>query len=571
MPVQLINDSHALLSMRDSDFDSYSAYGEVIDNSIQAEAKNIKIKFNTTIKKRRRKALTQIDSVIFGDDGGGMNEKVLHRCLQLGFSDRYNDRKGIGRFGVGMTLGAIHECKKIEVYSKEKKGKWLYTYIDIDMIISSPCTMEEIPKPVEKIPSEELSKLCGESSGTIVIWSKYDKQRDNGDKILEECKLWFGRTYRKFIWEGVNIELDGKKIFAIDPLFLRTDKTQFPDDPKAEDKGETELEILIPEEQRIDPLIESSIVKIKFSLLPEHFRRHGSGNSGNHPENKVRYVNRNTGISILRNNREVRDPDFPIPRLLAGKFANEINRFWGCEISFNPELDYYFSVKNIKRGAEPRAGTEFREELKKTLTPILSSRLIDIREHWREIEELKEQEHQLQNGDIGGIGKHTKSAKITEDTSTTKSKIKEPKNKEEIVNNDLTNAFPEVPANQRKKLEELILDKKITIMEKHWDSPNFVQVKHYGGGNSTLTYNISHKFFEKYSSLLSNIKELETEEEANIQKDVLTLIDLLLVSFSLSEKEYEQESEWTVEEFLEDFKLKWGANLKRLFNNWENE
>ena len=41
-------------SERESDFDSNSAYGEVIDNSIQAGAKNIKIIFDTKLVKKKK-------------------------------------------------------------------------------------------------------------------------------------------------------------------------------------------------------------------------------------------------------------------------------------------------------------------------------------------------------------------------------------------------------------------------------------------------------------------------------------------------------------------------------------
>ena len=43
----LVNSSTALLSMRSSSFDELSAYGEVIDNSIQANASFVKMKFET--------------------------------------------------------------------------------------------------------------------------------------------------------------------------------------------------------------------------------------------------------------------------------------------------------------------------------------------------------------------------------------------------------------------------------------------------------------------------------------------------------------------------------------------
>ena len=86
----------AFESLRDSDFDSCSALAEVIDNSIQADAKNIKITFDLLGK-------DVIERVLFSDDGKGMNKDILQNCLRMGWSSRYNDRTGIGRFGVGMT------------------------------------------------------------------------------------------------------------------------------------------------------------------------------------------------------------------------------------------------------------------------------------------------------------------------------------------------------------------------------------------------------------------------------------------------------------------------------------
>ena len=131
--VRLFADANALDSLRNSDFDAVSAYGEVIDNSIEAQAKRIKIQFDTQVSTRNYE---QIERICFGDDGHGMGSDVLHKCLQLGWSSRFNQRDGIGRFGVGMTMAAIHECQKIEVYSKEKDGDWLYTFIDLTQIKS---------------------------------------------------------------------------------------------------------------------------------------------------------------------------------------------------------------------------------------------------------------------------------------------------------------------------------------------------------------------------------------------------------------------------------------------------
>lgn len=88
----------ALESLRNSDFDTLSAIGEVIDNSIEAKTKKIHISLDIKIQDRKRELLKEI---ALGDDGYGMDRNVLHRCLQLGYSTTYNERTGIGRFGVG--------------------------------------------------------------------------------------------------------------------------------------------------------------------------------------------------------------------------------------------------------------------------------------------------------------------------------------------------------------------------------------------------------------------------------------------------------------------------------------
>ena len=132
--VKLVDDARAIQSERASDFDASSAYGEVIDNSLQANCNWVKIHFSTSLDLKRGKKFEKIDYVAFGDNGDGMSQDILHRCLQLGYSSRYNDRTGVGRFGVGMIKGAIHECTQISIYSKEKNSDWHNTHIDIEKI-----------------------------------------------------------------------------------------------------------------------------------------------------------------------------------------------------------------------------------------------------------------------------------------------------------------------------------------------------------------------------------------------------------------------------------------------------
>ena len=113
-------------SERNNNFTPEAALAEVIDNSLEAKSKNIKIKI--TSEKIGQQQIPRPKLIAVGDDGSGMDgdgeDSTLQECLILGRSSRYNSRNGLGRFGVGMTKGAISLCRMVEVYSREHQGNW---------------------------------------------------------------------------------------------------------------------------------------------------------------------------------------------------------------------------------------------------------------------------------------------------------------------------------------------------------------------------------------------------------------------------------------------------------------
>jgi hypothetical protein len=373
--VRLFNDSDAIASLRDSDLDPLGAYAGIIDNSIQAGASTIRIRFSTGTG--RNDNGTIIRSVAFADDGSGMEEATLHNCLQLGWSSRYNNRDGIGRFGVGMTMGAIHECRRVDVWSRVAgSGHWLKVVLDLDdvqdgnLLIAAPA--------IEPPPAEHADLLTDMAHGTLVVWSSYDRwsgsQKDL-DRMVREFRVFCGRTFRDFIWgnPAVTIQLNGEVVHAIDPLYARTDKTRFPGDPKAE----LYEEIVVPWPNEAG---DDENIVIRLSILPEEFRKvRGAGSS---PEARERYIDKNEGISILRNGREVFYGEPPFWSTGDGKKwrFEEIDKWWGCEIRFPASLDRAFRVNNIKRGAEPVS--QLRVLLKEKITPTRNAVLEQVRANW---------------------------------------------------------------------------------------------------------------------------------------------------------------------------------------------
>lgn len=560
MTVQFIDNALALQSLRDSDFDVYSAYGEVIDNSIQAEASWVKIHFETE-RSHSKKPYFKIKEVIFSDNGKGMDKETLHRCMQMGFSSRYNDRSGIGRFGVGMTLASINQCKRVEVYSRDKnEGAWLWTYVDLDEITTQ--TADGIPEPVTKQLPEEYNKIASDGTGTIVLWKKYDRQPESADTIITETCIWTGRTYRYFIWEGFSIHIDDQVVKAIDPLYVRTEKTNFPDDPPAEELEPIVLNWKVPHIDRAAESPDESPITIRFSILPEALRSYRG--VGGADEAKKRCINRNEGFSIIRNKREVFYGHIPYYQ---PKF-DEKDRWWGCEISFNAVLDRAFTVKNIKRGALPC--TELRELIQEKVNPTRKTAIKKVTDFWDRVAAKANQ--QVETGQL--ITGHEEAELVAKKTITPKNTIDVGKNPQDEADAILQNMEDDIDEIEKQQWKTRFSDQPFTIKDETWKGSDFFETAHLGG-NDVLKYNKLHPFFKELDEIISQIEQAITDDEngslnKRLYKKLKCLIDLLIISYSKAEGMLPQNEKMSSNDFIETQRFNWGEYLKRYLNTWKN-
>lgn len=565
----------ALQSSRNNDFSPEAAIAEVIDNSLEANAKNIHIKFIFKTPPGKKKERPYL--IAFGDDGKGMNEEVLQLCLQLGYSDRYNSREGIGRFGVGMTNGAIRVCEFVEVYSRQKGGNWNYTFLDIE---NRPDNQDPGIEPVQaKSIPKEFQDLVGDH-GTLVIWKNID--RIDADFNIEEIKHWLGRVYRKFIGKKIikngkpidnpNVRKisidDGKKVeqlVAFDPLYVIPNE-QRPQDETAKLQAEKTFSFEVDEVDAPDGNEKTGNVTIRTSLTPESWRTHqGAGGS---KENNERYLYENEGFSFLRAGREVyygKVPHFK-PNLV------DLDRFWCCEIEFDPTLDYQFSVKNIKVGAKPRR--ELREAIQNVLGPIINNKYRKIiRDFWakNKIEEYQEGE--------GPTGRHDPAEKNAKPVTKPKKPLslaEQKKKAEEIANKR------ELEKEERKKFLEKLLDP---------NSPPFIIEENTKGrpdgtfiemepelGKKVIWYNLNHAFFKSIYDKLTEVKDLAKKIEPHderlldISNELKTDVDHLIYAFSDSYYDMiSYDDEGKVTETLEDLLISWSQQLRKVYRSQQTK
>ena len=534
-----VSANQALQSMRDSDFHCYSAYAEAIDNSIQANATEINIKFDT----EERRNYEYIKRIAFIDDGDGMDHDLIHNCLVLGYSSRFNDRSGIGRFGVGMTLGAIHECRHVSVFSRDKdQGDWLTTSLNIKSSDDESVLID--PPKSSKFPNW-IKELKPDGSGTAVVWSDHDRQNENGRKIIAECKVYFGRVFRKFIWDGLKIFINGELVNAIDPLYVTMKNTKFPKDTPAALAEPILLDWTVPEDVA-EFEGQKDTITIKLSLLNEEIR--GFRGTGGRKEVEDRYIHKNQGISITRKGREVFYGAIPYwPGSI--KWFEQIDRWWGCEIEFSPLLDRVFQVRNIKRGAVPLP--DLKQAIYDKINPTVRNYVTEIQQTWDEKDEKKKADEKLK-------GKHDSGHKEAED-------IAKKKNTDDIFK----------PVDDPKKAEQEVIDsiakyqdstdkdaiiagwraQPYTIEPTTWKGKEFIELKPLGG-NDVLLYNQSHPLMKVIVELEKKITSDGNSGSTALASELKTVVDLLLLSYVKAESKMSKNDE-TIE-LLEDLRTNWG-------------
>ena len=132
---------------------TYNAISEIVDNSIDANAKNVFIIGEQKLVNTEGSAEKRISSFAFLDDGAGMDYEHLKNCLSIGYSDK-SERAGMGRFGVGLPQASVFVCNRVEVYSWQNGiANCMRTHLDIDEI--RDLDLNELDTPVEASVPEE--------------------------------------------------------------------------------------------------------------------------------------------------------------------------------------------------------------------------------------------------------------------------------------------------------------------------------------------------------------------------------------------------------------------------------
>lgn len=527
-------------SLRDVGYNTTtSALCEHIDNAIQAGASEVRVYFRQTGKAGN----AVIDAAIF-DNGRGMAPNVLKVATSFGGSMNFNNRAGIGRFGMGMKTAALSMSPVMEIYSWQEPGAYYNMTLDVEAIgrersnaveLPDPTLMNELPDEISELFSKpmsfpssaaeqdllvergrDLDEILGRS-GTIIYMPDCDRLTYAKSRTLvEHAVKEMSRVYRRAIADGLKLYVNNRIVEAFDPTYSMSNARH----AKMIDLPAKTSRLIFAKTVKI-PLrehgTETAEIIIRLYRLPIE---EWSTLSRKVQKNDLQIFNGLT-VSMLRNDREV----FAGPMTdLTTRHA--VTHWYRIQIDFPGELDEAFGVAANKQGVRPKGYV--KDVIKKEIGDDITT-LND---------EIKRFQGAQKSARTGGQPSASEARATESDQHQAKPLQLTPEEESQLEDNLRTLA---IALRRDGETDEAAFERvkasKYLIEFKHDEYWPFYHVEHRFG-RVILTINTAHPFFDQlYEPLrkVGNGPEGADDESADVpaseeQGGPLVALELLLLS-----------------------------------------
>ena len=600
LDAEIIPPELAVKAMRDSGYKNTAyALAELIDNSVQANAANVEVICIEEYRQVNERSRRRIQVIGVLDNGAGMSPATLRLALQFGNGTHLTDRKGIGRFGMGLPNSSISQCRRVEVWTWENgPDNAMHTYLDVDEIEGRK--MFTVPAPVHSpLPREwqERSKNV-ETTGTLVVWTNFDDHRlswRGAAATLQNTGSLVGRMYRKFIDEGrLSIRLlallatESEPTFdefvqVNDPLYLMRNSSTpspFETEPMFQTWGDEEEVFSIAYSGATHKVV------VRMSWAREETVPEDKSDRGAKPYGK--HAAKNIGLSIVREGRELDlDPSWT-------NSYDPTERWWGVEVEFPSTLDEVFGVTNTKQNAtifshmaqfewrsEANPGesmSEFRDRIQSEGDP--RALLLPIVDHIRQ--QITEVRNRLKKQTAGRRKKQERHDEPTvEDLATTKFRERaEQGHPTDADNAEFTEedckSFEQDLRDDKHYAENIAEEiakatltrkRKVVFLTKKMEGYAFFNVEHKQGGLTAIVFNTNHPFYEQ---LLESLEpDIGDESDADLVDRIHKAADTLELLFAAWAR-YELE-EVRQQNRLFEMRQEWGKMARFFLTEHEDE
>lgn len=378
----IIDSEMTVKAMRDSGYKSTThALAELIDNSIESNATAIEV-FGISHRDARTGRFTLTKLAVL-DNGEGMDSDTLRGSLRYGHGTR-RERRGIGRYGLGLPNSSMSQAKRVDVWSWQSGAtNALRTHLYLDEVEAGE---REIPEPErQEIPRvfRETSRNEFGDSGTLVVWSDLDRvEWKQASTTFKHTEILIGRIYRRFLAkqserlhpnDSRGDEIGSQRTITLIPVQEDGEMTEVQKDDVVEVRPNDPLYLMTgtscPESFGPGPMfteLEGSpfqvpvgyqgqdfVVRVRASYARTHVRD-SSAPEADWPEEWVgkdaghapwgKHADQNMGVSLVRAHREIQIDD----SWVSGDDPRE--RWWTVEVDFPTALDEVFGVTNNKQG-----------------------------------------------------------------------------------------------------------------------------------------------------------------------------------------------------------------------------
>lgn len=199
-----------------------SAIGDLIDNCIAANAKNIWVNFYPNNGEME---------LTIRDDGCGMDKPNLIENMRLSCKDPSDERKSrdLGRFGSGMKTASFSQCRKLIVVSKINNSQNTLASWDLDLIERVNEWTLLVSEDIKSINFHDFEAFDEQIHGTTVVWRNFPRYYSldvaEKEKMLGQdnanLKNYLSLYFHKFLSANknqINIFLNHQKILAVNPF-----------------------------------------------------------------------------------------------------------------------------------------------------------------------------------------------------------------------------------------------------------------------------------------------------------------------------------------------------------------
>ena len=215
-------------SMRDIGYSFETALADLIDNSLAADATEIRIEARATPE----------PIVAICDNGHGLTHDELFSSMRMGSADprKLRNENDLGRYGLGLKTASFSQCRKMTVLSR-KSGSYSAFAWDLDLVVkTNEWNVFEIADRKE-IPFNELLQ---DGDGTLVLWENIDRIRDSAkdkhslesvfNRQVSETEEHIALVFHRFLatergYKKVTMTLNGVPIEPLDPFNSRHEAT----------------------------------------------------------------------------------------------------------------------------------------------------------------------------------------------------------------------------------------------------------------------------------------------------------------------------------------------------------